>query len=124
MNYLQKRDNCEEAETFKFLLRYEAFTKASKNDKKRLIFLNILQHHFDIEEQVLSLSNASISDYLCQRKEDFQEAGTCSLNEEDIKYLKAARNDAKVWSEGFEATYQVFLTKVSTSRLACILSIL
>ena len=117
--------------TLKFLLKMEVFNKnelhlkQNKNDTKakksrRELFSKIVKSHFDIENDVLALSNSSVSDYLCSWTSESSD----TVTEEDAKYLLNARNDPTVWAEGLEPTYQKFLSEVSASKLACILSIL
>ena len=130
-NYLEKRRNAEDIATLKFLLKMEVFNKnelhlkQNKNDTKakksrRELFSKIVKSHFDIENDVLALSNSTVSDYLCSWTSESSD----TVTEEDVKYLLNARNDPTVWAEGLEPTYQKFLSEVSASKLACILSIL
>ena len=80
----------------------------------------IVKCHFDIENDVLALSNSSVSDYLVSWTSESSD----TVTDDDIKYLISARNDPTVWAEGLEPTYQKFLSQVSASKLACLLSIL
>ena len=73
-----------------------------------------------IENDVLALSNSSASDYLVSWTSESSD----TVTDDDIKYLISARNDPTVWAEGLEPTYQKFLSQVSASKLACLLSIL
>ena len=114
---MEKRQNHEEISTLKFLLRVQAFEKHLEPK----IFKNILKSHFDIENEVLALSNSSVSDYLCQRTSEISDL---KMTEEDKKYLKRAKNDPTVTSEGLEPAYQKFLSETSASKLACLLTIL
>ena len=66
--YLEKREkSAEELSNLKFLLKMQAFDREKNEGLKLQIFANILKSHFDIEADVLALSNSSVSDYLCQR---------------------------------------------------------
>ena len=129
--YLEKRNNTEEINSLKFLLKMEAFSKneqhlkTKKSDptllrKRTEMFQQILSAHFNIEENVLALSNNSVSDYLCTWTSD----NNIKVSDEDIKYLLEAKKDPTITSEGLEPTYQKFLTQISPSTLACILSII
>ena len=103
----------------------ELHLKQNKNDNKarknrKELFSKIVKCHFDIENDVLPLSNSSVSDYLCTWTSDSSD----TVTDEDIKYLLTSRNDPTVWAEGLEPAYQKFLSQISNSKLACILSIL
>ena len=103
----------------------EAHLKQNKSDTKarqnrRELFTKIVKCHFDIENDVLALSNSSDSDYLCTWASESSD----TVTDNDIKYLISARNDPTVWAEGLEPTFQKFLSQVSSSKLACLLSIL
>ena len=78
------------------------------------------KRRFIVSIAVLALSNSSVSDYLCTWTSESSD----TVTEEDVKYLLNARNDPTVLAEGLEPTYQKFLSEVSASKLACILSIL
>ena len=103
----------------------EVYLKQNKSDTKarqnrRELFTKIVKCHFNIENDVLALSNSSVSDYLVSWTSESSD----TVTDDDIKYLISARNDPTVWAEAFEPTYQKFLSQVSASKLACILSIL
>ena len=103
----------------------EVHLKQNKSDTKtkrnqRELFTKIVKCHFDIENDVLALSNSSVSDYLVSWTSESSD----TVTDDDIKYLISARNDPTVWAEGLEPTYQKFLSQVSASKLACLLSIL
>ena len=131
--YLEKRSNGDntQIQTLKFRIKMEAFNKnekhLNKSDKelriRREMFTQITKCHFDLENDVLALSNGTISDYLCTWTSECDQNGQ-KVTEHDVKYLLNAMEDPTVTSEGLEPTYQKFLSQVSTSRLACILSIL
>ena len=81
-------------------------TKARQN--RRELFTKIVKCHFDIENDVLALSNSSVSDYLVSWTSESSE----TVTDDDIKYLMSARNDPTVWAEGLEPTYQIPISSV------------
>ena len=128
--YLEKR-NAEDVRNLEFLLFLKAFEtneehlhkdkKSTKFKGERIkIFRLILSRFFNEDGDILPLSDSATSDYLMQAASEPPNA----VSNEDIKYLSAAKDDPTVWHEGLEPKYLKFLSQVSASRLACILSIL
>ena len=78
----------------------------------------LVKYQFDIQNDVLALSNSSVSDYLCSWTLESSD----TVIDDDIKvgtwYLPEMT--PSVWAEGLEPTYQKFLSQVSASKLACI----
>ena len=128
--YLEKR-NAEDVRNLEFLLFLKAFemneTHLAKDKKstkylseRRKLFTSITSIFFGEDSDILALSDSVISDYLIQAAAE--PPNTISSN--DVKYLLAAKSDPTVWHEGLEPKYQKFLSEVSASKLACLLSIL
>ena len=129
--YLEKR-NAEDVRNLEFLLFLKAFEvneEHLRQDKKNTsklkesqirIFSLILSNFFNETGDILPLSDNATQEYLVQAASE----PVTSVSSEDLKYLMAAKKDPTVWHEGLEPKYLKFLSQVSASRLACILSIL
>ena len=129
-NYLEKR-NAEDVRNLEFLLFLRLFetneshlAKDKKSTKylaeRRKLFTLITSRFFGENSDILALSDSATSDYLIEAAAEPPN----TVSNEDVKYLLAAKSDPTVWHEGLEPKYQKFLSEVSASKLACILSIL
>ena len=133
--YLRRKKLAEDEDLFKFLVLVqflmhideELSSKCGQGpEKSRLrsdIFNSILQNYFrEGSETMIALSNQKLFEALASRAASTH----LECDSESMNYLKKARDDSSVWSDGLETTYVAFLKQApaSPSKLACLLSIL
>ena len=126
-SFLEKR-NAEDVQSLKFLTKMEAFVRNESNNSdpkllkqnRQVLFKKIVSAHFNEDGDVLAISSGNVSDYLMH----WTTVDAAVVTEEDIKYLMLAQNDPTLVSEGLEPSYQKFISQISMSKLACLLSIL
>ena len=129
-SFLEKR-NAEDVQSLKFLTKMEAFVRNESNaqhsdpkvlkQNRQVLFKKIVSAHFNEDGDVLAISSGNVSDYLMHWT---TVDAAAVVTEEDIKYLMLAQNDPTLVSEGLEPSYQKFISQISMSKLACLLSIL
>lgn len=133
--YLKSRDLSEDEITLKFLVLTQALVnldqklKDSKlsrpkrtgmRQEQEAIFKKAVTKFFaeESEEQV-ALSNQTLYNALAGA-----DLSAKSVTDQQLEYLRKAREDSSVWMEGLEPTFLRFLKQASPSVLACLLSIL